>query len=97
MARAVSEIDEELRVFNAERRWAQITTVDFPRLLSKEDCLVLFEATGVPTSGPLLGVYQWAADIDTTVAMSEIDAILSSALAPAAQGRPPSPNPHSVE
>lgn len=34
-----------------------------PRILTKEDCLCLFAATGVPTSGPLEGVYRWAADL----------------------------------
>ena len=91
-ARVASEIDEELRVIDAERRLARITDVDFPRLLSKEDCLVLFEATGVPTSGSLLGVYNWAADIDTSIPMSEIDAILSPTHAPATQCRPQSPS-----
>ena len=90
-ARVASEIDEELRVIDAERRLARITDVDFPRLLSKEDCLVLFEA-GVPTSGSLLGVYNWAADIDTSIPMSEIDAILSPTHAPATQCRPQSPS-----
>jgi hypothetical protein len=61
-ARASIEVEEELRVWRAERRLASITSTEFPRILSKEDCLVFFEVTGIPTSGSLLGVYQWAAD-----------------------------------
>lgn len=76
------EIDEELRVIMAERRLAHITSFDFPRILSKEDCLVLFEATGVPTSGSLLGVYKWATDAETSVDPEEIDALLNASSSP---------------
>lgn len=75
-ARVAREVDEELRVLCAETRWERITSVDFPRVLTKEDCLVLFEATGVPTSGSLVGVYQWASNIETSIPMEEIDALL---------------------
>ena len=81
-ARVVREIDEELRVIMAERRLAHITSFDFPRILSKEDCLVLFEATGVPTSGSLLGVYKWATDAETSVDPEEIDALLNASSSP---------------
>jgi hypothetical protein len=62
--RASREVEEDLRVLSAERRLASITSSECPRVLSKEDCLVFFEVTGVPSSGSLLGVYQWATDRD---------------------------------
>jgi hypothetical protein len=62
-ARASREVEEELRVLCAERKLERIFSVECSRILSKEDCLVLFEATGIPSSGSLRGVYQWAADI----------------------------------
>jgi hypothetical protein len=62
-ARALSEAEEELRVLRAERKLESITSTEFPRVLSKEDCLVFFDATGIPSSGALLGVYQWATDL----------------------------------
>jgi len=64
VARASIEVEEELRVLSAERRWATITSSECPRVLSKEDCLVFFDATGIPSSSSLWGVYQWAADLD---------------------------------
>lgn len=75
-ARVAREVDEALTTLSAERRLANIFSYDFPRILSKVDCLVLFEATGVPTSGSLLGVYHWATDTPTSVDLSEIDAML---------------------
>lgn len=65
--RVTQEINEALREMAAERALARITegaSVEFPRVLSKEDCLTLFNATGVLTSGSLYGVYRWAADLD---------------------------------
>lgn len=66
-ARAAQEAEEFLRVANAERRLARImpgTSTDVLRPLSKEDCLTLFNATGVPPlDSPLWGVWQWAADL----------------------------------
>ena len=60
------EVDEALCDMQAERRLARITSGVDPglqRVLSKEDCLTLFRATGVPPPGPLWGVYRWAADL----------------------------------
>ena len=65
-ARIEEEIDGVLRESVAERRIAHLFSAPPPlqRPLSKQDCLDLFEARGYPTSGPLYGVYLWAADIE---------------------------------
>lgn len=63
-------MDEALRELQAERNLARITanaSAEAPRILTKEDCLVLFRATGVPPPGPLWGVYRWAADLGTAL------------------------------
>jgi hypothetical protein len=65
--RVAQEIAEILRQESADRRLDRIMAgafEEFPRVLSKEDCLALFTATGVPSSGSLYGVYRWAADLD---------------------------------
>lgn len=66
--RVNQEVDDLLREMRAERQLARIMpgpSVDILRPLSKEDCLMLFIATGVPPPGPLWGVWRWAADLDT--------------------------------
>lgn len=65
-AKATREVDEILCYMKAERQLARITpgpSVDIPQPLSKEDCLTLFRATGVPPLGSLWGVYKWATDL----------------------------------
>lgn len=66
-ARVSAEVDELLCSMKAERQLERITTrssADVPHIMTKEDCMTLFRATGVPPSGPLWGVYRWAADLD---------------------------------
>ena len=67
-AQALDEINETLRVCFAERRLNRLFPPDSiasptPRILTQEDCLQLFITTGVPSSGSLLGVYRWAANL----------------------------------
>ena len=68
-ARVTAEVNELLDEMMREKRLAEIMpgpTPDIPRVLSKEDCLTLFRATGIPRpgSGALYGVYRWAANLD---------------------------------
>ena len=68
-ARVKVEVDSLLCGMKAEREWERIvasSSSDSPRVLSKEDCMTLFRATGVPPPGPLWGVYRWAADLGIT-------------------------------
>lgn len=67
-ARVTLELNEFLREQREERRLAHLfppasTSSQTPRILTKEDCMQLFRVTGVPTSGSLLGVYRWAANL----------------------------------
>lgn len=68
-ARVTEEIDERLRVARNERLLARLATPvieglePLTRILTKEDCMTLFRATGVPPPGPLWGVYCWAANL----------------------------------
>lgn len=68
-ARVAAKVDELLRVCKAERRLDQLSTgpspLAAPRVLTKEDCLTLFNATGVPTSRSLVGAFWWAVDLST--------------------------------
>jgi len=63
-ARASAEVDELLLTMNAERRLENLAAgpSEMPRIMTKEDCRTLFEATGVPPPGALRGVYRWAFD-----------------------------------
>lgn len=56
------EVDDLLWKFQADRQLARLLT-GVPRVLTKKDCLTLFRATGIPTSGALWGVYRWVADL----------------------------------
>lgn len=72
-AQTARKADEFLREANevlceafVERRLARL----FPsklsstlRILTKKDCMQLFRTTGVPTTGSLMGVYRWAANL----------------------------------
>jgi hypothetical protein len=70
-ANVTQEINEIIQQANTERLLERIfptlpntSGADPPsRILTKEDCLSLFRATGEPSSGSLLGVYRWAADL----------------------------------
>ena len=63
--RIIREIDDVLIQHRNERQWARLIPGDdnLQRILNKEDCLTLFRAYGYPTSGPLMGIYRWAADL----------------------------------
>lgn len=66
--KVTEEVNEQLRQLRAERLLDRLlppasTSSMTPRILTKEDCLQLFRATGVPTSGSLVGIYHWAADL----------------------------------
>lgn len=67
--RVTREINELLREAKAERLLNRIFTPitdshePLSRILTKEDCMTLFRATGVPPPGPLWGVYRWAANL----------------------------------
>lgn len=65
-ARVDREVEDALLEHRANRRLAALEagTSDCPRILTKEDCLTLFRATGVPPPGALWGVWRWAADLD---------------------------------
>ena len=55
-ARVAQEVDKELRMMRLERQLNCITansSPEAPRVLTQEDCLVLFRAIGVPTHGSL--------------------------------------------
>lgn len=63
-ARVNAEVDELLCGFRAERQLDRITSnssVEMPHIMTKEDCLTLFRATGIPPT--MLEVYEWAADL----------------------------------
>ena len=68
-ARIIREINEEIRIDCAERHLNSFALPNIngeeppPRILTKEECLSLFNVTGFPTSGSFLGVYRWAADL----------------------------------
>jgi hypothetical protein len=64
-----SEVDELLHTMHAERRQENLiasSSVELPCIMSKEDCMTLFNATGVPPPGALWGVYRWAANLGET-------------------------------
>jgi hypothetical protein len=61
-ARLSSEVDERLLQLEAERRLDILTASSskFPRIMTREDCRTLFNATGIPPPGALGGIYRWA-------------------------------------
>ena len=66
-AQITAEVDEILTKLLAERRWEEITansSKESPRILTKEDCMNMFIATGIPPPGALRGVYKWASSAD---------------------------------
>ena len=63
-ARVTAEVNELLWEARAERQLASLFPPHIQRILSKEDCLTLFRATGVPHhETALFGVWRWAADL----------------------------------
>jgi exonuclease III len=64
-AQVALEAAEFLRSVKAERRMERLFSAppDLQRPLSKQDCLDIFNATGIPPTGSLYGVYLWAADL----------------------------------
>ena len=76
------EIDEVLMASEEYRRSMEVSEDDLPsgsvqmpplQVLSKEDCLKIFRTQGYPSSGSLLGVYWWAADLYWTRFNFEFD------------------------
>lgn len=76
------DIDEVLMASEEYRRGVDVSEDDLPsglmqlpplQVLSKEDCLRIFRTQGYPTSGSLLGVYWWAADLYWTRFNIEFD------------------------
>lgn len=68
-ARVAQEVDEELRMMRLERQLNRITansSPEAPRVLTREDCMIIFRATGAPTHNSLYGVWLWAADLGRT-------------------------------
>ena len=66
--RVTEEVNDLLKESLLERRLAQIfdpSPQAVPRVLTREDCHTLFAATGIPTSGSLLGVYWWMVGLST--------------------------------
>jgi hypothetical protein len=62
--RVEQEVEEFMREITTERMMDRLTAPEgLQRILTKEDCLTLFRATGVPASGPLWGVWRWAANL----------------------------------
>lgn len=59
------DIDDLLRKIEATRRQELLDNAPFERVLSKEDYLRMFQTIGVPTTGPLFGIYRWAAELGT--------------------------------
>jgi hypothetical protein len=57
-----SEIDDLLQEIETNRRQELLESLPCDRVLSKVDCLDLFQNTGIPPPGPLLGVYNWASN-----------------------------------
>ena len=56
-----AEVDERLRQLEAERRLDILTanSAECPRIMTREDCRNLFNATGIPPPGALEGIYRW--------------------------------------
>ena len=72
--RAAQEATEELTRIRLECQLESLTSPPgFQRILTKEDCLLLFTATGVPPPGPLLGIYRWAANLGVSRYNFEIE------------------------
>jgi hypothetical protein len=66
VAREVEEAISEGRAERGIERFTANASPEAPRILTKEDCLALFHATGVPPLGALGGVYCWAADLGSS-------------------------------
>ena len=48
------------------RRQELLEALPFERPLSKEECLRMIDTSAVFTSGTLLGMYEWAADLNNS-------------------------------
>lgn len=62
-ARTSQDVDELLAEIELSRRQELLEQLPFERVLTKEDCLQMFRVNGHPTTGPMLGVWRWAADL----------------------------------
>ena len=60
----VEEIDDMLQEIEHERRQALLETLPFERVLSKEECRRMLEASQTPLTGSQLGVLRWASEPD---------------------------------
>lgn len=66
-ARVSREVDEALTEVCTELAMERLTanaSPEAPRILTKEDLMAFFRATGIPPPGPLRGVYRWAMDLE---------------------------------
>jgi hypothetical protein len=64
-AKIDQEVDEMLRVARLERRVDSLfpASPQLQRILTKEDCLLMLATNGYPSTGPMIGIYRWAADL----------------------------------
>lgn len=58
------EIDDMLQEIEHERRQALLETLPFERVLSREECRRMLEASQTPLTGSQLGVLRWASEPD---------------------------------
>lgn len=73
-AQVTKEVEDLLLAMRAERQLNRLSTnPQLQRILTKEDCMTLFRATGVPPPSALWGVYRWAADLGWAHANFELD------------------------
>jgi hypothetical protein len=62
------EVNERIRQARADSALEAIfpstsNAEPLERILTKDDCMHLFHATGVPPGGPFWGIFRWAADL----------------------------------
>lgn len=63
--RTRTDVDEFLAEIDEERRQVLRESQPFERILSKEECLLMFRDER-PNTGPLIGIHSWAADLGHT-------------------------------
>ena len=60
------EIEDLFQEIENERRQALLETLPFERVLSKEDCLRIFNSSDTPRTGSVLGVLIWASELEAS-------------------------------
>ena len=60
------DVDDLLKEIEHNRRQELLEALPFERPLSKEECLRMIDTSAVFTSGTLLGMYEWAADLNNS-------------------------------